>query len=195
MKAKLITLFTLFLLLISSCTKDKVNPTPELPVTPNKVSLLQVNTSTFAFEGGKELTIQPAASFTIDTDFQSPSDFGWVKLFCDETDEMLFHGSMIWMGNGYRYFPETLDSTGSFETVNASAPQPADSLFEKIMYAPGNSYYPTSIDYQSIWNAVSNLAVVTAYRNSNPGGKVYLFRYVPSPLGGAAPKWYVIIKD
>ena len=175
-----------------SCEKNRE---PEIENTTNKVVLLKVDFLTNVFEGGKELNFSPSCSFTISSTFYPPGDFGSVQLFYSELNEMLFDGTIIWMGTGQISYP-SIDTASSFSTTNNSIHIPNTNLFEKVMYDQ-NAYYPDTISYSGIWNAISNLEIVEEYRNSNPNGKVNLFLYTPS-VGDGNPAewdWFVILKN
>ena len=178
--------------LLISCEK---NNEPETENTTNKVVLLKVDFLTNVFEGGKELNFSLSPNFTISSTYQAPGDFGSVQLFYSELNEMLFDGTIIWMGTGQITYP-TIDTSSSFTTTSNSIQIPDTTLFENVMYDQ-YAYYPDTISYSNIWNSISNLEVVEEYRNSNPNGKVNLFLYTPS-VGVGNPAewdWFVILKN
>ena len=183
------------LIMISFLISCKKNQEPKTENTTNKVVLLKVDFLTNVFEGGKELNFSPSCSFTISSTYQEPGDFGSVQLFYSELNEMLFDGTIIWMGTGQIAYP-IIDPPSSFSTTSNSIHIPNSSLFEKVMYDQ-YAYYPETISYSDIWNAISNLEIVEAYRNSNPNGKVNLFLYTPS-VGVGDPAewdWFVILNN
>lgn len=181
--------------LLASCSSDDSNSLQETPAA-NKVVMLKVDLETNAFEGGKEFTFPEADTFTISTIYNDPGDFGDITLKYEEVDETIFAGDIIWMGLGEMTYPEALNATGDFPSIETSVPMPAQEDFELVIYSE-YSYYPDAIDYQAIWDAIDDLQVVEEYRDSNPDAKINLFLYTPS-VGAGNPAewdWYVILKN
>jgi len=193
MKNIILTLLISFGILFSCCK----NNDPVIPCSSkNEVALLKVDYLTNTFEGGKELIFSANPDFTISSTYQPPLDFGAVQLFYEELNELIFNGTIVWMGLGTRSYPATLDSESDFTTINTITQKPNDSLFKNVMY-DNYAFYPDTINYSDIWNSINNLELVSNYMNSNPGGKVNLFLYTPS-VGYGNPvdwDWYIILKN
>ncbi len=192
-------IFILGLCFLVSCTKDKVTlPDGQQNSKLNKVCLLQLKGYSYAFEGGKEFIFENSNTFTLSTTYKSPGDFGWVRMHYAELNELIFDGSIIWMGDGKKNFPE-LDSISLFNLSNDSLPQPDDSLFLRTVLGPSNqTSYVADVDSQiiaDVWNSISNLEIVAEYRASNPGSKIHLLYYKPSDLTYWNTKWYVVLKN
>lgn len=211
---KIILTLCLVAALLAACSEDSANPVnvanngntqAEAPANPdpvtetpveNKVMLLKVNFQDYAFEGGAELTFPDADSFTISSDYQAPGDFGSITLNYAETGQPLFMGEIIWAGLGHMIYPCAMNTPDLFEPLQQAVEMPAVNSFEKVNYDEF-AIYPEVIDYQSIWSAIDNLALVKQYRQSNPSAKVHLFLYTPG-VGVGDPAewdWYVILKN
>jgi hypothetical protein len=183
----------LFAFLMFSCSSDSE---PIVLNEVNKVILLKVDFLTNAFEGGKELEFSTSESFTISSTYNPPGDFGDIQLYYSELDEMIFDGTIIWLGNGAISYPEEIDAAENFSRLDENLELPESSMFETVMYDQF-AYYPENIDYSGIWNSIGNLEIVQNYRNSNPQGKINLFLYTPS-VGAGEPSewdWYIYIKN
>ena len=124
MKALLsLSIITLF---VCSCQKDvedvpTSNETIEnLPSIQedNRVLILKVDYLTFSFEGGNELLFDDTSSFNISSNYNPPGDFGDIQLYYEEFDELIFDGTIIWMGTGNRSYPETMNPAINFEIIN-----------------------------------------------------------------------------
>jgi len=197
----------------ASCSEDENQPldntnpvtteNPENPANPgggdNNVLLLQVDATTYAFEGGKELTFDAASTFTIATDYVSPGDFGSVKLRYDELDATIFDGTITWMGFGERSYPETIDAAESFTTLDEALAMPELSQFYEVELgeSEGEGLQSMDPDLQALWGAIDNLEAVKDYREINPDAKIGLFLYTPS-VGIGNPEewdWFVILKN
>lgn len=159
----------------------------------NQLLLLQVDYVTHTFEGGKVLSIDSELT-SIDTipiivDYKPAGDFGNISLFYESEDQMIFDGSIIWMGTGERKFPTNFASVDNFSTIENSITKPDDSDFQFIH----QTYSQTDIDYQPIWDAISNLKVVEDYLTSHK--KIGVFIYAPSVGVGDPNTWdyYVIL--
>lgn len=162
-------------------------------VAPNNVLMLKIDFLTQQFEGGTVLQFAPSNGFTIASDYESPLDFGGITLRYAQTNQMLFSGSIIWMGLGHMSFPAGLQPAASFAT-GAAVPLPNAAQFEIVDYG---GYYPDPLPHASIWDAVDNLQLVAQYRAANPNANVRVFLYTPSVGVGNPEDWdyFVMIKN
>lgn len=184
---------------VMACSDDNSDPVDENPQSGNKVVLLKVDATNFAFEGGKELTFEEASSFTISHEYNLPGDFGSIKLKYEELDAPIFDGDIHWMGLGGMNYPEAIDPVSSFESIATAVPMPDESLRELVLYdefVPVDEW-PYAANYEQLWDAVDNLQIVKEYREANPGAKVHFFLYTPS-VGVGDPAewdWFIILKN
>ncbi len=192
---KLLLLMLFTALSILSCSEDNDDNLIAENNT-NKVALLKVDFLTNAFEGGKELTFESSSSFTIETSYQAPGDFGSVQLMYDELDQPLFDGTIIWMGLGERLYPESLQNVGDFETISEPVEMPSEAMFENVMYSEF-AYYPDDLDYSLLWDSIKNLKIVEDYTSNNPNAMIKVFLYTPSVGIGNPADWdyYLILKS
>lgn len=163
----------------------------------NKIALLKIDFLTNTFEGGKQLDFPTSESnFTISSAYQEPGDFGDVQLYYQEFDDMIFDGTIHWMGLGERSYPENINEADTFALNNETLAFPNETMFELVMYDE-LAYYPEQVQYENIWNAINNLEIVASYRNLNPEGTIHLFLYTPSVgIGNPADwDWYVFMKN
>lgn len=191
MKTKILPLIA-FLFLFASCVGDE-DMSYTIPVQDNKVLLLKVDYTTNTFEGGKELIFNDTTStFTIDTEYQSPGDFGGIQLYYQELNTKIFDGSIIWNGTGKVNFPESFEPASSFDvTLTNDFVFPTEG-FENV-FNPNNETY----DYQTIWSAVQSLVKAREFVLSNPDAKARIFLYTPS-VGIGNPQewdWIIILKN
>ena len=174
---KLIVLLIIFMVI--SCSKDNDET--------NKILLLQVDYTTNIFECGKELIItgQVSDSDTIPIyiDYKAPCDFGNISFYNQPTNELIFDGSIIWMGTGQINYPENFQSSDKFAELESSIEQPDSSEFQIIYY----DLYNQQIDYALIWNSINKLEIVVDYLKSNK--KIGLFLYTPSVGVGDLNEW------
>lgn len=193
-------LFSLVLvaLCLTSCNSDDGNAPQEMeqevPIVINKVAMLQIDYLSYAFEEGKELEFEDHTDFTISNEYLSPSDFGFVKLYYEELNELLFEGTIIWLGGGERSYPEALEPNSNFPTEPVALPLPAEDEFEIVDFG---GMYPDVIPYDLIWPAINDLTLVKDYRASNPNAKINLFLYRPSVgIGDSADwDWIILLKN
>lgn len=174
-------------LLICSCSGGLA------PESENKVLLLQVDYLTNSFEAGKELSFEHSTTtFSVQTEYTEPGDFGSIRLIYEELNEPIFFGTIHWMGLGERLYPETLLPKDNFDHVlTADYVSPVNG-FEDVFNPAGTTY-----DYNVPWTAIQGLVLVRTYLESNPGSKVRVFLYTPSVgIGDPADwDWIFIIKN
>jgi len=158
-----------------------------------KVILLKVDYMTYTFEGGHEQTLSgkltSADTIPITIDFDPPGDFGNISLYYNPTGELIFDGSIVWMGTGKIKYPKTFRDSHKYIRLNDSISLPDTSKIQNIdTYIHG-----IQLDYPRIWDSIDDLLVVSEYLKSHK--KIYLFLYQPS-VGVGDPNtwdWFVIM--
>lgn len=188
MKFRFIFFFTLlFSFSLFSCKEDD----DEITVCDEtgKVLMLAVDFTTNKFESGTILPIYTQSeTFTITNEYKEPSDFGYVKLYYSELDELLFYGDIIWMGSGKMKYPESLSPANQFEAVDTKDFVFPANGFEDLFNQTNQTY-----DYEEIWSAVQSLSVARIFLSENPQQKVKMFLYTPSVGVGNPEEWKWII--
>src|SRR5690554_6488011 len=87
----------------------------------SKVLVLKVDYLTNKFEGGTELTFTKSSpNFNIQPIYISPGDFGNISMIYQDINELLFDGSIVWMGKGYIKYPRNFIPANRFEIVLTS---------------------------------------------------------------------------
>jgi hypothetical protein len=175
------------ILLLFGCSKDNDSK------QPNGILLLKVDYMTSVFEGGKELSISTKISSSdtipISVDYRPPGDFGSIALYYQPTNDMIFSGTIIWVGTGQISYPSEFDSPDKFSKLGYNIEQPDITRYQTIYYSLSNQ----PIEYTNIWNAISNLEIVNDYLSG--GKRIGLFLYTPS-VGVGDPNewdWFVIL--
>ena len=176
-------LLSLVAFLVVSCE-------PEEPQPQNStVLMLTVDFTTNTFLGGKELAFsQSSNTFTITNEFVDPCDFGHIKLFYSEINELLFFGTIHWMGCGEMIFPQNLLTANQFQAVLTEDYVIPKNGFEDIF-----PLFETTSDYELIWGSVQSLVKAREYLSSNPEQIVKMFLYTPSVGVGNPEEWYWVI--
>lgn len=191
MKTKYLSLLAFAVLSTACSTNDEGNNL--IPTQENKVLLLKVDYTTNTFEGGKELTFdENTDSFTLETEYVEPGDFGSIQLHYQELNTKLFDGTIVWDGTGSISFPESFDAASSFEAVLTNDYVFPTEGFNNV-FNPNNETY----NYQTIWSSVQSLVKTREYLLSNPDAKANIFLYTPS-VGFGNPEewdWIIILKN
>lgn len=158
------------------------------PEGQNKVLMLQVDYTTNTFEGGREFCFHHQTdSFTMIKEYHSPSDFGSLKFTYSEVNEVLFFGTIIWMGLGEMTIPDSIFPPESFvRYLTTDFVYPANG-FENIFDSTETG------DYMAAWSSIQNIAKVREYLISNPNQRVKIFLYTPSVGMGDPLDWNWII--
>ena len=183
---KIAFFLSLVALLSVSCDNDEQDKQDSYV---SSVLMLTVDYTTNTFTGGKELLFsKKSENFTISYEYAPPGDFGHIKLFYEEINEMLFYGTIIWMGLGRMEFPQNFLNANKFETVTTK-----DYVIPKNDFEDVFPQFETTFDYELIWNKVERLVKVREYLRSNPEQVVKMFLYTPSVGVGNPEDWYWII--
>jgi len=158
-------------------------------IISQKVLMLTVDYTTNTFKGGKELEFsEKTDTFTVSYEYAQPGDFGYIKLFYKEINELLFFGTIHWMGCGKMEFPENLLDANQFQTVTILDYVVPKNGFEDIF-----PQLNTKFDYGLIWGSVQMLVKAREYLRSNPEQVVKMFLYTPSVGAGNPEDWYWLI--
>ena len=106
--------------------------------------------------------------------YQSPGDFGYIKLFYRNTDNLLMDGSIVWNGCGALNFP---DNFRAGLPMDDGLPYPGQS---RISFINDGGHYETVTDHY--------------YGNSSKKVAVYL--YTPSEgIGDPADAYYLVFTE
>ena len=178
---------------ISSCDKlqrlrvDEIDWSM-LEATP-KVLMLTVDYTTNTFKGGKEFVFaNNSDTFTITNEYKEPGDFGWIKLYYEEINELLFYGTIHWRGCGKMLFPKDLLDSNQFQRNQRNDYVTPKNGFEDVFPVINMVF-----DYELAWSAVQSLVKVREYLWSNPEQTVKMFLYTPSVGCGNPEDWYWVI--
>ncbi|MDR3251220.1 MAG: hypothetical protein LBT42_06115 [Tannerella sp.] len=161
-----------------------------------KVLLLKVDCLKSEFESGSEVTLSmPTKTFTLDDETVEPSDFGYIKLFCTETNDTIFHGTVVWMGVGEIIHPEKWTEAGDFEVAPERNIIIPSGGFENACEQGESAEYDDEW-VSNVWGAVQQLKKVREYIAANPDQKIKVLRYQPEAGGSAAThdKWILFVK-
>ncbi len=172
-------------IIATSCNSNDSDTIP--PDTPKKVMLLFIDYTTHNFEGGSEITMsRPSETFKIKTVYKEPSDFGNIKLFYQEIDQLLFDGDITWMGKGEINFPSPRLATEDFERSLT-----ADFVIPKEGFESITINFEPSEHYRA-WASIQSLLLARSYLQSNPSQKVKVFLYQPNAGDGDTKDWKFI---
>lgn len=179
--------------LLFSCDSMK-DEKPEICIFEHSgVLMLVVDYTTNTFEGGKYFVFnQRSEKFTISNEYKEPGDFGYVKLYYSEINQLLFHGEIIWQGSGKMIFPEKLLPAKDFEQVGTDDLRSPKNGYENIF----NSNDLSDNFGEKVWGSVQGLVAARTFLGANPEQKVKYFLYTPS-VGVGNPKewkWVIFLK-
>ncbi len=165
---------------------------------PNKVNVytLIVDYDNPQFEGGNlayydcPSCINDSLPFIVD--YHEPGDFGSMTFLLNPTEDTLFHGSMIWMGQGQIYYPNNFSVESPFMIQDDIIGMPED-----VQCYDMNGHKITDPQFmnaaQNAWYEVNRLEVVELA--AEYGFKTAMYLYAPA-VGAFDPgsaKWVVFM--
>ena len=125
-------------------------------------------------------------------DYQSPGDFGHIKLFYRNTNNLLMDGTIIWSGCGSLSFPTSFRAGQRLSNV---LPYPGQS---RIAFINEEGHYTTVSDdteLQRIWHTLSRQKEFRHYFG-NTSKKVAVYLYTPSVgVGNPADAYYLVFTE
>ena len=160
------------------------------------ILISKVDYLTFRYKGFYALnvsnTLNSGNEIPFLSQYQSPGDFGYIKLFYRNTDNMLMDGSIIWSGCGALNFP---DNFRAGLPMDNGLPYPGQS---RIAFINDGGNYVTVTDereLQYIWQSVSRQKEFQHYYG-NSSKKVAVYLYTPSVgVGDPADAYYLVFTE
>lgn len=194
-------------ILAFSCEKDPVVPdTPEpdpvgidVPGCDSTILIMKVDYKTFQYEGYTTVNVDIVNDFS-DTipffaEFCPPCDFGYVKLFYENSNHLLFYGSIFWMGCGNLFFPTSFmelpaQTTGLPFPGNDRICLIDDTGAQSSLWAFAGVVDETMIE--SVWETISKQPEFQYYYGKT-NKKVAIYLYAPSVGAGNPADWDFVI--
>ena len=198
----------LFLAILAfSCEKDPIapdisEPDPveiDIPGCDSNILIMKVDYQTFQYEGYTTVNVDSVSDFSDTIPFLAtycpPGDFGYIKLFYENPNHLLFYGSIIWSGCGNLYFPTSFMELPAQTT---GLPFPGNDKICLIDYTgaqqslPWDSGIVDETMMENVWVTISKQPEFLHYY-SKTSKKVAVFLYTPSVGGGNPADWDFII--
>ncbi len=175
---------------ISSCKHETL-----APKGLKKVLLVQIDYNTFLFEGGKEFSYfendNSKIELPIQSDFFPGTTNRLTMLYLTDT---IFEGIQSQtIGEGKRLYPTEIDPPIHYFRNKNPLDKPDTSHFQTLFYDLGTEVIP----YDSIWNSISLLTIVSEYQNQNNTANIGLFLFRPTASSATKEdwKWYLVFKN
>lgn len=160
------------------------------------ILISKVDYLTFQYKGFYALNVTDKLDDGLEipflADYRPPGDFGSIKLYYRNTDNLLFDGTIIWAGCGSLLFP---DSFRAGLPMSAGLPYPGQS---RIAFINEEGSYVTVTDeaeLQHIWQSVSHQKEFQYYYGHS-SKKVAVYLYTPSVgVGNPADASYFVFTE
>jgi hypothetical protein len=170
-----------------------INKLADAPqVKKGKMLLLQVDHESYQFEGGYEYTFYRSNpnvdSIPLGMHYNPPGDFGGVMIYYAPTGEVVFSGTIVWMGLGKMDQPSQLKDPTSYHLSRTPAIMPDAEEIQQIIHP--NSF-KEKLEYAKIWDAIKHLSDVRVRMEA--GAKVGIYKYTPSVGVGNPLDWNYIV--
>ena len=157
------------------------------------ILISKVDYLTFRYKGFYALNVQNPVQTGTEipflAEYQEPCDFGWIKLYYQNTSNLLMSGDIIWSGCGELEFPIGFRAGRQLDN---RLPYPGQN---KIAYINNAGAYQTvtdDVDLQRIWQTVSKQQEFRLYY-ANSHKKVAVYLYTPSVGIGNPADWYYLV--
>lgn len=195
MKLFIITLLILSHITFSNAQIHNLNDTILKGDSLNFVTLI-VDYDTFEFEGGNISYYERCNNCSEDSiPFQVlvnyPGDFGSITYNIQNTFETVYHATIIWMGTGQIYHPESFGSTYPFNTISNKVGKPDDiEYYDKY----GTKIYNDSSfikSADSAWYRIDSLEITKLFSENNYKAAIYLYPPSVGVFSPAAAKWII----
>ncbi|NQV36995.1 MAG: T9SS type A sorting domain-containing protein [Candidatus Marinimicrobia bacterium] len=167
------------------------------PLHPDSanIAILKFDYQTYAFEGATYSNYAPCTncdpdSLPWDIIYHEPGDFGDITFQYLPTMDSLFFATIIWMGEGEIFIPDSFRSPGSFyywDSVNFTP----DTIYHFLEDTWGGSWWEEEAD--SLWSSIQLLGLANLQQFTQNKTQVGLYLYPPSvgTFDPSVAKWIV----
>lgn len=125
-------------------------------------------------------------------EYHPAGDFGDIKLYYRNKNNLLMSGTIIWMGCGVLDFPASFRAG---EPFNKAMPYPGQEHFAFINEQGQYTVVTDESDLQHVWQSVSRQIEFQHYYN-NSSKKVAVYLYRPSiGMGNPADAYYLVFTE
>ena len=160
------------------------------------ILISKVDYLTFRYKGFYALNVtnklNSGTEIPFVSQYQGPGDFGYIKLFYRNTNNLLMDGTIIWAGCGELNFP---DNFRAGLPMDNGLPYPGQN---RIAFINDGGHYETVTDereLQYIWQSVSRQKEFQHYYG-NSSKKVAVYLYTPSVgVGNPADAYYLVFTE
>ncbi|WP_264561491.1 hypothetical protein [Flavobacterium sp. N2155] len=164
-------------------------PTPE--PRGSYVAVLIVDAITNNFEGGKIYHYnQEFSTYNLTVENVPPVDVGYIKVHYVEANQLIYHATQVFMGNGEIIVPNPLKPPQDFQSV----------LTEDFFAFPNDAVELTNAPSpegkaEEKWAQIQNLEVIRNALQQNKGS-IHYFKHI-TDTGGFVEhaKWVFIVKN
>lgn len=195
MKQFIITLLILSHIPFSNAQIHSLNDIILKSDSLNFVTLV-VDYDTFEFEGGNISYYEPCNNCTEDSiPFEVlvnyPGDFGDITFSIQNTLETAFFATIIWMGTGEIYHPESFSATYPFNNIGNKVEKP-DNIEYYDKYGTkvyNDSSFINSAD--SAWYKIDSLEITKLFSENNYKAAIFLYPPSVGIFSPEAAKWII----
>ncbi len=159
---------------------------------------LVVDYDTYEYEGGNISYYEHCEDCTNDSiPFQIlvnyPGDFGNITYRIQNTVDTVFFASIIWMGTGQIYHPESFSSSYPFNKINNQVEKPGNiEYYDKY----GSKVYADSAFIQSAdsaWGKIDSLRITKLFSENNYKVGIYLYPPSDGVFNPMTAKWIIFL--
>jgi hypothetical protein len=187
----------------SACDQSSFNYNPGISDTVIKSNTLNfatliVDYDTWVFEGGNlsyyqqcENCAEDSIPFEILVSY--PGDFGSITYKIQNTLEIVFDATIIWMGTGQIYHPEYFSLSYPFNSINNQVVKPNNIEYYNIY---GTKVYTDSAFIEaadSAWQKIESLTITKLFAENNYKTGIYLYPPYVGIFSPEAAKWIIFL--
>jgi len=168
------------------------------PLDPDSVNfaVLVADYPTGVFEGGALEAYAPcsrcdegAIPFTIV--YNPPADFGDITFAYTETSDVVFHGTIVWMGTGKIKQPSQFEDPGAFEMLPDAPAGPTSFEYFNIHEILDDAAF--QVHALALWASLKKLDIVADFAKSDYRVGFYLYPPSVGSFDPAPAKWVVFL--
>ncbi len=160
------------------------------------LAVLVVDYDTYQYEGGN-MAYYTCPDCTNDSlpfaiDYNEPGDFGDIAFKLSPTDDTVFFASIIWMGHGQIYHPDTFTTDSPFTYYEYPVESTPDIQY---YHMDGQTLEDENLIAQadSAWNIIDSLEITNYFADYEYSAGIYLYPPAVGAFDPAAAKWIIFL--
>lgn len=188
---------TLLLLLALVPSSLKAQNDSIFPYGKTAITTLIVDFDTYTFEGGSishfDCPSCEKDEIPFSVSYDSPGDFGGISFLLEPAQDTVFDATIIWMGEGEIYEPESFSNDDPYQNIFAFVEKPENLRYWNFNGEPFVDDPDMKLRADSAWRAIESLQITNIYALNGFEAAIYFYPPAVGAVDPALAKWVIFL--